>query len=75
MAVNENQIYLYIQALLGVKVEPKEAPEEVKKEEGLESLRWGLAVEESDSSASPAAGPRPSRGRSRWLWGGACNGT
>ena len=40
---------MYIQALLGVKVEPKEALEEVKKEEELENLRWGPAVEEEEN--------------------------
>jgi len=43
-------VQFQLQALLGVKVEPKEAIKEVvKKEEGLENLRLGLAVEEEEN--------------------------
>jgi len=42
-------VQFQLQALLGVKVEPKEALEEVKKEEELENLRWGPAVEKEEN--------------------------
>merc|ERR1712210_325558 len=44
-----------LQALLGIKVEPKETLEEVKEEEGQENLRWGLAVEDEESQKKWAA--------------------
>merc|ERR550539_9899 len=44
-----------LQALLGIKVEPKETLEEVKEEEGLKSFRWGLAVEEEENQRMWAA--------------------
>ena len=49
------RLYILIQALLGIKVEPKETLEEVKEEEGLESFRWGLAVEEEENQRMWAA--------------------
>jgi len=50
------QIVQYqLQALLGIKVEPRETLEEVKEEEGLENLRWGLTVEEEENQRKWAA--------------------
>ena len=49
------RLNILIQALLGIKVEPKETLEEVKEEEGLESFRWGLTVEEEENQRKWAA--------------------
>jgi len=38
-----------LQAFLHIKVEPKETLEEVKEEEELKNLRWGLAEEEEEN--------------------------
>ena len=49
------KLKILLQALLGIKVEPKETLEEVKEEEGLENLRWGLTVEEEENQRKWAA--------------------
>ena len=49
------RLNVLVQAFLHIKVEPKETLEEVKEEEELKNLRWGLAEEEEENQRKWAA--------------------